>query len=73
MEAATINIQLNFKQIVEAVRQLSPSEKFKLNEIIWEDNIEIPKAHQELVLSRLEKGEQNPERLLDWDEVVKTL
>jgi len=73
MEAATINIQLNFKQIVEAVRQLSPSEKFKLNEIIWEDNIEIPKAHQELVLSRLEKGERNPERLLDWDEVVKTL
>ena len=73
MEAATINIKLNFKQIVEAVRQLSPSDKFKLNEIIWEDNIEIPKAHQELVLSRLEKGEQNPERLLDWDEVVKTL
>jgi len=64
---------LNFKKIVEAVRQLSPSEKFKLNEIIWEDNIEIPKAHQELVLSRLEKGERNPERLLDWDEVVKTL
>jgi len=53
--------------------QLSPAEKFKLNEIIWEDNIEIPKEHQELVLSRLEKSEKDRSRLLDWDAVANIL
>jgi hypothetical protein len=33
---------------------------------------EIPRAHQDLVLSRLEKIKGNPERLLDWDEVSNT-
>jgi len=70
MDVAKINIQVNFKQIVEAVKQLSPAEKFKLNKIIWEDNIEIPKEHQELVLSRLKKSEKDPSRLLDWDAVA---
>jgi len=73
MEAIKISIQLDFNQVVDAVRQLSPAEKFKLNEIIWEDDFEIPKAHQELVLSRLEKGEKDPSRLLDWAQVAKNL
>jgi len=70
MDVAKINIQVNFKQIVEAVKQPSPAEKFKLNEIIWEDNIEIPKEHQELVLNRLEKSEKDPSRFLHWDAVA---
>ena len=70
MDVAKINIQVNFKQIVEAVKQLSPAEKFKLNKIIWEDNIEIPKEHQELVLSRLETSEKDPSRFLHWDAVA---
>jgi len=73
MDAAKINIQVNFKQILEAVKQLSPKEKLKLNEVIWEDDIDIPIETQKLVLDRLEKGIKNPERLLDWDEVSKSL
>ena len=77
MAATNINIQvsLSFSQIVEAVKQLSPSEKYELNEIILIDtnDLEIPKAHQELVLDRMEKAKKDPSRLLDWEEVAKTL
>jgi hypothetical protein len=73
MEAAKVNIQINFQQIVEAVKQLSPKEKLKLSDIIWEDNIEIPIEHQKLVLDRIEKARLNPERLLNWDEASKML
>lgn len=73
METAKISIQVNFQQIVEAVKQLSPKDKLKLNEIIWEEDIDIPIEHQKLVLDRMEKAKLNPERLLDWDEVSKTL
>jgi hypothetical protein len=34
-----------------------------------EDN--IPTEHKHLVLSRIDKAKENPERLLDWDEVLK--
>jgi hypothetical protein len=73
METVKINMQVSFKQIVAAVRQLSPAEKFKLNKIIWEDDIDIPIETQKLVLDRLEKGIKDPKRLLDWDEVSKNL
>lgn len=33
----------------------------------------IPLEHQILVLIRIEKSKENPERLLDWDEISKTL
>jgi hypothetical protein len=73
METVKINMQVSFRQIVAAVKQLSPAEKFKLNKIIWEDDIEIPMETQKLVLDRLEKGIKDPKRLLDWDEVSKNL
>jgi hypothetical protein len=34
---------------------------------------QIPAEHKELVLDRITKAKKEPERLLDWDEVVKTL
>ncbi|WP_395076899.1 hypothetical protein [Flavobacterium sp.] len=37
------------------------------------NNNEIPIEHQKIVLDRIEKANTNPERLLDWDEVAKTL
>lgn len=37
------------------------------------DSNQIPIEHQELVLERIEKSKENPERLLDWDEVSKNL
>ena len=73
MNTASINIQINFKQILDAVNQLSPSEKLELNELMWNDNMPIPKEHQELVMGRIEKTKKSPERLLDWDEASKKL
>ena len=37
------------------------------------EDIDIPLAHQKLVMERFEKVRANPERLLDWDEAKKTL
>jgi hypothetical protein len=37
------------------------------------ESIDIPEAHQKLVMERFNKIRKNPERLLDWDEAKKTL
>ena len=37
------------------------------------EKTQISKEHQKLVLERIEKSKENPERLLDWDEVSKNL
>ena len=73
MEAAKINIQLNFQQIVDAVKQLSPKDKLKLNEFIWDDSSAIPTEHQNLVTGRIEAARKNPEIMLDWDEASTQL
>jgi hypothetical protein len=36
-------------------------------------SLDIPEAHQKLVMERFDKVRKNPERLLDWDEAKKTL
>lgn len=33
------------------------------------EEIEIPEEHKAIVRERIKKSAQNPERLLDWDEV----
>jgi hypothetical protein len=38
-----------------------------------QDNIEIPVAHQKLVMERFDKIRKDPDRLLDWDEAKKSL
>lgn len=43
------------------------------DELNINDSIEIPIEHQQIVLERMEKSKTNPERLLDWDEVSRTL
>ena len=35
--------------------------------------MEIPVEHQALVLGRIQKARQNPNRLVDWDEASKSL
>ena len=72
MNSLKLNVNLNFQQLLEVVKQLSPTEKVKLNEFIWNDNFDIPEAHQKIVLSRVKKSKANPSRMLDWDvEFVK--
>ena len=67
------NTDLSFDQIIEAVKQLSPREKLILNDVLWNESMQIPEEHQMLVLGRIKKAKQNPNRLLDWDEAAKTL
>ena len=66
----SLKVDLDFKELLKVVKQLSAAEKLKLNDVIWKDNdFEIPEEHQRIVLSRIEKSKNSPERMLDWDEV----
>ncbi|MDR6968953.1 hypothetical protein J2X31_002979 [Flavobacterium arsenatis] len=73
METIKLNIDLTFNQLLEAVKQLSPKDRLKINDAIWSDDMEVPIEHQKIVMERIEKSKLNPERLLDWDEVSKKL
>ena len=73
MDNIQLNINLTFSQLLEAVRQLSPTEKSILNNAIWDESLEIPVEHQELVLQRKIDSKQNPSNMLNWEEASKTL
>ncbi|SHF95915.1 hypothetical protein SAMN05444372_101336 [Flavobacterium micromati] len=66
-------IKINVNQLIEAAKQLSPKDRLKLYDAMWDDDMIIPVEHQRIVLDRIAKSKTNPERLLDWDEVSKTL
>lgn len=73
MELVSAKLDLSLLQVVNLVKQLSPAEQLVLNEMIWEDQIEIPAEHQAIVRERIEKSRSNPERMLNWDKVSETL
>ena len=73
MEAIKLNINLSLNQLLDAVKQLSPKERLKVNDAIWKEETEIPSEHQKIVLYRIAKASKNPERILDWDKVSKKL
>ena len=73
MSNINVTIDLNFQQLVEAVKQLSLEEKLELNDALWDEKMEIPLSHQTIVLDRIKKATKNSSRLLDWEEVAKTL
>jgi hypothetical protein len=72
-----LNIPLSFKQVVDIVRQLSPSEKQQLSEVLWtEQNIEdivIPEEHKQIVRKRIKKFENKPDTYLSWDEIERKM
>lgn len=68
-----IAVELSFRQLVDAVKQLSPSEKLELNEVIWSEDLSIPMEHQNIVNERITVYKTNPEILLDWDLASKDL
>jgi hypothetical protein len=70
---SNVNVNLNFQQLVQAVRQLSVSDKLRLNEKIWDGEFDIPMEHQRMVLDRMKKSGDTPGRMLDWDEASETL
>jgi len=68
-----IAVELSFRQLVDAVKQLSPSEKLELNEVIWSEDMSIPLEHQNIVNERISEYKANPEILLDWNVASKDL
>ena len=36
----TIHVSLNFQQLLDAVKGLSPKEKLQVNEVLWEENMD---------------------------------
>jgi hypothetical protein len=68
-----IAVELSLKQLKDAVRKLSPTEKLEINEMIWSDDAIIPIEHQNLVNDRIKKATNNPQSLLDWHTAAKTL
>ncbi len=73
MNNLQLNVSLSFQQVIEVVKQLSSDEKIKLNEYIWNENIDIPEEQQKLVKDRIIKSKANPSRLLAWNQASKTL
>ena len=42
MNSIRLNVNLNFQQLLDSIKQLSPKEKLQLNEALWEENMDIP-------------------------------
>lgn len=68
-----INIDLSFQQLTDIVKQLSPSEKLKLNDVIWDEKMEAPEEHRKIVMERMKKSRQDSGRMLDWNKASRTL
>ena len=72
-----LNIPLSFKQLVDIVQQLSPSEKQQLSEVLWTeqniDDIEIPEEHKQIVRERIKKYEKNQDSYLSWDDIERKI
>lgn len=72
-----LNIPLSFKQVVDIVRQLSPSEKQQLSEVLWTEqkleDMEIPEEHKKVVRERIKKYEKKPGSYLSWDDIERKM
>ena len=68
-----LSIPLSFKQLVDIVRQLTPSEKQQLSEVLWTeqniDDIVIADEHKQLVRERIKKYENSPDSYLSWNDI----
>ena len=73
MDSIHLNVNLNFQQLVDTIKQLSPKEKLKISDAIWEGDMDIHSQHKALVLDRIKNARQDPARLLDWDDASKSL
>ena len=72
-ELIQLNIPLNFDQLLELVKQLSPKEKLKLGGMIWnetdEENIEVSAVQKKIVHERLQLMNNNPADCKSWEEI----
>lgn len=68
-----VNIDLSFQQLSDIVKQLSPSEKLRLNDVIWDEKMEIPEEQRKIVMDRMKKSRQDPSRKLEWNKASRAL
>jgi hypothetical protein len=72
-----LNISLSFKQVVDIVKQLSPSEKQMLSELLWMeqdiDDIVIPEEHKQIVRERIKKYENSSDSYLSWNDIERKM
>lgn len=72
-----LNVPLSFKQVVDIVKQLSPSEKKQLSEVLEAeqnvDDIIIPEEHKQIVRERIKKYEDSPDSYLSWNEIERKM
>jgi len=72
-----LNISLSFKQVVDIVKQLSPSEKQTLSELLWMeqdiDDIVIPEEHKQIVRERIKKYENSSDSYLSWNDIERKM
>lgn len=73
MSNVTLQVDLNLQQLKTVVSQLSPKDKLELNEVIWDEKMDIPLSHQKLVTERIKKSKKNRSRMVDWDKASKLL
>ena len=71
------NVPLNFTQLLDITRQLSPKEKIRLGSVLWDETneteINIPEAHKQEVRRRIKEMEEHPENRLTWEEIEAKL
>ena len=72
-----LNVPLNFNQVIDIVKQLSPTEKQKLSEVLWTeqtvDYIIISEEQKQIVMQRLKRMEQQPESCLTWEDIERKI
>ena len=71
-----LNVPLSFKQVIDIVRQLSPSEKQQLSEVLWteqSDDMVIPEKHKQIVKERIKKYENTPDSYLSWNDLERKM
>ena len=55
MERIKLNIDLSLNQLIEVIKQLSPADRLKVNDAIWNEETEIPVEHKNIVMERIAK------------------
>jgi len=72
-----LKIPLSFKQVVDIVKQLSPSEKQRLREVLWTeqniDDIVIPEEHKQIVRERKRKYENTSGSYFSWNDIERKM
>ena len=67
------NAQISFPELIAIVKTLSVSEKQLLTEVLWDDNMPVLEEHQRIVKERMEKSNRQPDRMLNWESVSKSI